>query len=405
MADFLQTGPVTTIQALTGHDPARWETALGEAARSRPVALVLPCLYSELAGPALPRILERLEGVGYLSEIVVTLGVADEAQFRHARQVFSGLPGRVRIVWNDGPRIAAVKERIRRAGFALGEPGKGLAAWMAYGYLLAGERPPAAIALHDTDIVTYERELLDRLVLPVAHPELGYAFAKGYYARVTDRLHGRVCRLFVGPLLEAGSRLVGDHPLLRFLRAFRYPLAGEFAMEARLAREARIPGDWGLEVGTLVEAWRIAGERGACQVDLAIPYDHKHQATGEGGARPAGLVRMAREIALTLLRALAEEGVVLGEGELRALPLAYRHQGREAVRRYAHLAVANGLGFDRRAELGLVDTFAAVLEDAGQGFREDPAGTPPIPSWAEVLASVPDVGPMLREAVEADGAG
>jgi len=402
MADFAQTGPITTIQALADPDPAEWERRVGEAVADAPLALVLPCLYSELAGPALPRILDRLASVGYLAEIVVTLGVAGEAEFRHARQVFGRLPGRVRVVWNDGPRISAVKDRIRAAGFALGEPGKGLAAWMAYGYLLASDRPPAAIALHDTDIVTYERELLDRLVLPVVHPGLGYGFAKGYYARVTDRLHGRVCRLFVGPVLEALSRCLGPHPLLGYLASFRYPLAGEFAMGARLAREARIPADWGLEIGTLVEAWRICGPRAVCQVDLAVAYDHKHQATGEGAGEPRGLVRMAREIALALFRALAEEGVALDRGLLQTLPVAYRREAREAVRRYSHLAAANGLGHDLGGELGLVETFAQALAGAAGAFREEPGGTPPIPSWAEVLTADPGVGEALRAAVEAD---
>ncbi|MCK7478417.1 MAG: hypothetical protein M0C28_14215 [Candidatus Moduliflexus flocculans] len=42
--------------------------------------------------------------------------------------------------------------------------------------------------------------MLARLFYPVASPHIDYAFCKGYYARVTDRMHGRVTRLFVTPL-------------------------------------------------------------------------------------------------------------------------------------------------------------------------------------------------------------
>lgn len=38
-------------------------------------------------------------------------------------------------------------------------------------------------------------------------------------------------RLFVAPLLLALERALGPLPLLAFLRAFRYPLAGEVAMD------------------------------------------------------------------------------------------------------------------------------------------------------------------------------
>ncbi len=404
MPDFWQHGPITTLQALAAEDPRLRDAEITACARRRPVALVLPCLYSELLGPALPRILEELSGVGYLHRVVVTLGVAGPEEFRAAREFFGRLPHPVRIVWNDGPRIRALKERIRATGLPLGEPGKGLAAWMAYGYLLA-DPDVAVIALHDTDIVTYERGLLDRLVRPLVRDDLGYGFAKGYYARVTDRLHGRATRLFVGPFLAALGRLVGPHPLLGYLGAFRYPLAGEFAMTEHMARVARVPADWGLEVGTLVEAYRICGPREVCQVDLAVEYEHKHQETGSGGDRPSGLVRMAREIAGTVLRALAEEGVALPEAALGSLPLAYLGEAREAVRRYGHLAAVNGLACDLHGESALAETFALALEAAVGSFLDRPSGVPPIPSWERVAAALPGIHDELVDAVEADHRG
>jgi glucosyl-3-phosphoglycerate synthase len=88
------------------------------------------------------------------------------------------------------------------------------------------------IALHDCDIVNYERQLLARLCYPVAHPNLGFEFCKGYYARVTNAMHGRVTRLFMNPLIRSVQGMAPGTPFLDFVDSFRYPLAGEFAMDA-----------------------------------------------------------------------------------------------------------------------------------------------------------------------------
>ena len=63
-------------------------------------------------------------------------------------------------------------------------------------------------------------------------------------------------RLCVTPLVRALEQTLGSLPLLEFLDSFRYPLAGEFSMKTTLARQLRIPSDWGLEIGTLAEVFR-----------------------------------------------------------------------------------------------------------------------------------------------------
>ena len=87
-----------------------------------------------------------------------------------------------------------------------------------------------AVALHDCDILTYDRALLARLLYPVVHPRFQYDFCKGYYARVAaGKLGGRVCRQLVTPLLRALREMHGERPFLTYLDSFRYPLAGEFS--------------------------------------------------------------------------------------------------------------------------------------------------------------------------------
>ena len=106
--------------------------------------------------------------------------------------------------------------------------------------MLASEQSSMA-AVHDCDILSYNRELLARLCYPVAHPSLGFDFCKGYYARYTDKLNGRVMRLMLTPLIRSLKSILGLHPYLVYMDTFRYPLSGEIAMGIDLVRRTRIP--------------------------------------------------------------------------------------------------------------------------------------------------------------------
>lgn len=400
MSDFYQTGVVATLHRLGAHSLESLEAGLRDFVRVQPIALVLPALYSEFEGEAMPRILEEVSHVSYLSQVVVTLGRADAQQFREARRRVEGIHPHVRVIWNDGPQIQRIYSDLKAAGLPVGEDGKGRSCWMAYGYVLAGGRA-TIIALHDCDIVNYSRELLARLCYPVADLRIDYVFSKGYYARVTDRMHGRVTRLLISPLVRSLQRLVGYHPFLVYLDSFRYALAGEFCMYADMARINRIPGDWGLEVGVLAEVYRNFSVKRICQVDIADNYEHKHQNLSADDPQK-GLMRMTVDIAKTLYRTLAAEGVVLSEGVLRTLQAQYVRSAEDTITRYYADARVNGLNFDRHAEEEAVHAFARGLCLAADGFLADPLGAPLIPNWNRVVAAMPDIFPRLNEAVEID---
>src|SRR6185436_20634821 len=146
---------------------------------------------------------------------------------------------------------------------------------------------------------------------------------------VTDRMHGRVTRLFITPLIRSLQLLVGPHPLLNFLDSFRYPLAGEFAMVRDLGWINRIPGDWGLEVGVLAEVYRNCAARRICQVDIADTYEHKHQILSAEDP-DGGLHKMCVDITKSLFRNLAGEGVILNEGLLKTLRATYLQQAQDS---------------------------------------------------------------------------
>jgi glucosyl-3-phosphoglycerate synthase len=408
MADFHQGGVISTLHRLGRPDVERLEAELLELGRARPVSLVLPCLYNELQGPGLKGIVDVLRGVRYLRQIVVSIsGTARRDGYEDIRSLFEGVAsveGRAPILlWNSGPRLQALYARLEGEGLHAGVDGKGRSTWLAYGYVLATQIS-RVIAVHDCDITTYDRELLARLCYPVANPNLNYEFAKGYYGRVSERLYGRVTRLFVTPLLKALKAVLGSHPLLDYLDSFRYPLAGECSMTTELARINRIPSDWGLEIGTLVEVYRNCSPKRICQVELTENYDHRHQPLSENDAA-RGLHRMVVDIASSAIRNLASYGVEFDAGFLNTLTAAYRRTAQDAIAAYSHDASLNGLGFDRHEEELAVETFSRALRVAGLGFVKDPMEVPQIPNWSRVTSALPGFLEELREAVEADAAG
>jgi glucosyl-3-phosphoglycerate synthase len=400
MPDFYQTGVVTTLHRLNQTKVEHLERDLERFTVTEPVALVLPCLIDELSRPALSRIVDQLHRVRYLDTVVVSLGRAAEEGVARARELFARSQQRVRIIWLDGPRIKDALGRLRDAGLLPADSGKGFACWLAYGLVLAEARCHA-IAVHDCDITTYDRELLARLCYPVVHPSLGLEFAKGYYARVSDKMNGRVTRLFMTPLLRSLQTVVGRQPLLVYLDSFRYALAGEFAMKTELARINRIPSDWGLEVGMLAEVYRNCALQSICQTELCANYDHKHQAVSAGDASK-GLMRMCTDIAQNLIRTLAGEGIVFTLGIFQTLLVQYIRMAEDTIRSYYADAAINGLRFDRHDEESMVGVFSEALRTAYQRFLDDPLGAPLIPNWNRIIAAIPDFLEQLRMAVDED---
>ncbi len=400
MTDFYQTGIITTLHKLGKPSLDRIEGELLQFSRTRPIALVLPALYSEFEGPAMPKIVEELSKVKYLCEIVLVLDKASDNEFQHVKQFMSPVPGSVRIIHNDGKRIMEIYDTFKRNGLEVGERGKGRSAWLAYGYVIANGKCDV-IALHDCDIVGYSRELLARLCYPVANPSLDYVFCKGYYSRVTNKMHGRVTRLLVTPLVRSIQILAGEHPFLKFIDSFRYPLAGEFAMSTDMARVNRIPWDWGLEVGSLAEVYRNYSPRRVCQVDIAETYEHKHQALSSEDPQK-GLMKMTVDICKSIFRTLASDGLVFSDGFFKSLSVAYLRLAEDTIMKYEADAAINGLEFDRHEEAKAVEAFTHAISLAAQTFMENPMGSPLIPNWNRVTSAIPGILDMLKKAVDED---
>lgn len=362
MSDFFQDSHITAFHNLGDMMSLdALEDQLRNFAQNRPVALVIPSLFSEIEGPALPTIVKSLKEADYIKRLIISLDRADEAQFKHAKDFFSDLPQELSILWNDGPKLQSIMKMLEENEVSAGPQGKGRGAWMAFGFALA-HRDTFAIALHDADILTYDRQILARLIFPIVHPGCDFEFSKGYYSRVSNKMHGRVTRLLVFPLIQALSQLIVRNDYIRYLRSFRYPLAGEFAIVNNLVRRCRLPFNWGLEVGVLSEVYRNSSKKRICQVDLADTFDHKHSDLIQG-YMDGGLGKMAVDIILMLFSTLASMGHIMSREFFNSLSSTYLRTAQEYITKYYHDALINGLDFDRHAE-GVVGGDVSRVSDS-----------------------------------------
>jgi glucosyl-3-phosphoglycerate synthase len=401
MGDFYQNGIITTLHNLSKRPLAELEHELTLFAKNRPLCLVLPSLYSELEGTALDNIIKHLQKVPYLSEVIIGLDRANEQEYRDALKFFSRLPQNHKVLWNDGPRLQMLHQQLNKKGLSPGQPGKGRNVWFCFGYVLASGRA-SSVALHDCDILTYDREMLARLIYPVANPNFNYTFCKGYYARVADgRLNGRVSRLLVTPLLRALKKTLGHSSYLEYLDSYRYPLAGEFSLRTDAINDIRIPSDWGLEVGMLFEMKRNFATNRLCQVDIADTYDHKHQVLSAENDK-TGLSKMSIDIAKSIFRKLATDGVVFSNETFRSIKATYYRIALDFVETYNNDGIINGLQIDIHKEEQAVETFAENILKAGLHFLENPMETPFIPPWNRVNSALPCLQADFMAAVEED---
>ncbi|MDA3947027.1 MAG: glycosyl transferase [Helicobacteraceae bacterium] len=403
MADFFQNGVITTLQKLGDRSLLDMESELVEYGKRHRMVLLLPALYSEFQTPAMHKIIEELKGVNYLYKIILGLDRATKEQFEEVKALMSVLPCPVDVLWNDGPRIKELYAELTAEGFpGLNTPGKGRNVWTMIGYGLT-DQEAYAFALHDCDIVNYTREVPARLFLPIVHPALDFEFNKGFYSRVTDKLHGRVTRLFYSPLIHSLIKVYGNNRYLDYMDSFRYSLSGEFSFIRSLGRGISISPTWGLEVSTLSEVYKNTSNRRICQTEIMESYEHKHQALGNQDSGD-GIYKMANDIAKTLFRVLAQEGVVFSQASFKTLLAAYFQESRFEISKYNALSKINDLNYNREKEINAVQAFENAIKEAAEEFYQDPMGIPALSPWITVRSVMPNFSEKFADVVKKDNA-
>ncbi|MGY6650343.1 glycosyl transferase [Wenyingzhuangia sp. IMCC45574] len=401
MADFFQNGVITTLQNLGDRSLEDLEGELEKFSERRGMVLLLPALYSEFETPAMHKIIDELKNVKYLYKIILGLDQATEEQFKEVKKIMSVLPCRVEVLWNDGPRIKELYNDLTVEGFpGLDTPGKGRNVWTMLGYALA-DKDAYAFALHDCDIVNYSREVPARLFYPIVHPALDFEFNKGFYSRVTNKLHGRATRLLYTPLINSLGKVYGRNKYLEYMESFRYSLSGEFSFIRSLARGIPISPTWGLEVSTLSEVYKSTSNKRICQTEIMETYEHKHQNLGDqttGG----GIYKMSKDIAKTIFRVMAQEGVVFSQASFKTLLATYFQESRFEISKYNALSKLNSLKYNREKEINAVEAFQDAIKEASREFYEDPMGVPLLSSWITVRSVMPDFSNKFVEYVKKD---
>jgi glucosyl-3-phosphoglycerate synthase len=382
MSDFTQNGVICTLPRLNEtHLEALDQHRLPQLAAASPISLILPCHAPDLAQPALEHICRELARASWLGRVVVPInGLPLESLPAVEHRFREWLPCPVTVFSTDCPRLRSLLCTAAQRPETRLRTGKGLNVWAALGVLHSG-RAGGTYVLQDADVVSFQRSTLARLCLTVSDPSFGFDFAKMYYSRVTDRLYGRVSRLFLAPLLQSLIRVAGHQPLLDFLQSFRYPLSGECALRATLASALPVWEGWSLEIGMLAEVFRRLDPERVCQVDGGTGYDHKHQ-PAETGLHP-----MCVEISETLLQQLSIEGCRIDTALRQTLCRTQLKLAAEAARRSAALANLNGIPCDIGTERAVATGFAQTLSP------KPPEGntplTSPLPPWDAVEKAHP----------------
>ncbi len=401
MGDFSQNGIVSTLHDFGTKSTTEIEKDLLSFSKERKMELILPCLFSELEGYALPNIIDQISKTKYLNHVIIGLDKASESQAKKAWKFFKKINVPFTILWNDGPKLKKLDTELKKKNLAPNEMGKGRNVWYCIGMCIARDTA-RSVALHDCDIKTYDRRMLAKLFYPVVNPLFNFEFCKGYYPRIANnKMNGRVARLLVGPLLTALEKTIGKSDYINFMKSFKYPLAGEFSFRRNVLPELRISSDWGIEVGILSEMQRSFSPNNICQVDLADTYDHKHQDLSIDD-ETKGLSKMSIDIIKTFIKKLATQGNSFSREKFRSLKATYYRSALDLIDIYRSDAEMNGLKFDSHKEEEAVELFAVNIMKAGEAFYINPMDTPFIPTWSRVKSAIPDFLVRLNEAVSED---
>jgi glucosyl-3-phosphoglycerate synthase len=251
------------------------------------VSVVVPALDEEATvGAVVSDVVDVLVAKGLVDEVVVVdSGSADAT---------------AAVAANAGARVEHAADLL--PGWPAS--GKGAAVWRG----LAATRGDVLVLL-DADLDPFDPDWAVRLLTPVL-TDPGVALVKGAADRpltVEGVLHprsgGRVTELVARPLLGL---------LWPELSGLVQPLSGEICIRRSLFERLPVTTGYGLEIGMLLDTYRLAGLDAIAQVDLG-ERRHRHHPD-----RALGL--MASAVVQAALVRLTEEGA-LPEGRVRSREL------------------------------------------------------------------------------------
>jgi glucosyl-3-phosphoglycerate synthase len=230
---------------------------------------------------------------------------------------------------------------------------------------------------------------------------MAFHVSKGFSARFSTQLNGRVMRLLITPLLQAMEDIEGFAQTLAPLQFFRYPISGEVCLHRSIAESVSFPSDWGVETGMMADVFRTAAMEKICQVDIAESYDHKHQSLSESDPH-AGLNKMACDVALCLLRTVSAGFASSSANPFDGLKEKYLRAAQGMLRFYAADARINTLQYDAELEQRTIELFSGSIARAVEMHLANPHTPAGAPSWIQIESRLPGFGAALSEAAARD---
>jgi len=380
MMNFSQKCRNITTLYLVDKDRQKLGPRLRSAVRGKKAILVIPTLATEFTTeenrPVFTNILKQLGKVSYLRKIIFGLDAATDTEALGLATLLKEYGIRNYIIQhNEGERFKELYKRIDSLSVGFRQPGKGRNMFMSFG--IAQAIGANYIGVIDADIRTFHHRQLDRLFYPIII--LNYQFSKASYLRIgNNRMYGRIKRLLLDPFLLALKRKFRESEdekfisLIDYLLAFNYQLSGEVAFEINLLKRMHFATNWGVELFTLIEAYRKANNIAQVQFSPG-PFEHKHQPISADDPGE-GLYKMATDIVTTLLSTLViEEGFEISDYFVRDITATYLNIADELITKYSENASFSDLEYDRDAEEAMVKgVFRDSILVAGESLTSPP---------------------------------
>jgi glucosyl-3-phosphoglycerate synthase len=389
----LEQGRITRIHDFSISFP-KLKNRLQELSQRYPSGVIIPIMGDDLQGPALPKIIQGLNECDYLNKVFFALSANEQNEYESALRLSDKIERPTEVIWCNKPEVNILLEEINKKGLDVTTlHGKGKDLWIAIGI---ASLELHAIAIHDSDIMSYNAALPTKVIYTIIEPRLDFWFSKGYYARInqeTAKMYGRIYRLFINPLLAAlQKKQLNNSSFIRYLQSFRYTLSGEMALYTDLALNLRIPSDWGLELGILAELYRNVSVKRICEIDFGL-FEHKHRPMVQDS-----LLKTAEDGLITLLRTITEtEAANISDSYLLSLQVTYRRFAQDRIRQYHADSICNSLDYDRHEEETSVEALSEVILQGGKKYLNKPTSAQ-LPDWLRTISAMPDAREKLRGA-------